>query len=348
MQPGTDGAAGDPSRILVINVCRIGDTLLATPVLRALAARYPRAAITCLGHPKRVELLRHLPFAGQVGGITKRTAPFRGWLPGRPFDLALVHGFDMALVRYALRVSRRVVAFEQKDPGLNARLEPAVPYPDIHSLHAVDLHLRLSEAAGAPAAGRSLAYRVTDGERAQARAHLRESIRPWSRPLVGFVVESFATKPYRDWPIEHFAGLARELAARHPQARFVLFGGAVAEARRRVLAEAVGERLVSFAGKLGLRESAARIAELDLYVGVDTGPTHLAGALGVPMVALYHGLHPAWQLAPLDHPALACVQQERPLEGDPRLHGMGSIPVERVLRFALELLARSPRRAEDE
>lgn len=348
MQPSANVAARDPSRILIINVCRIGDTLLATPVLRALAARYPQAAITCLGHPKRVELLRHLPFVAHVGGITKRTAPFRGWLSVKPFDLALVHGFDMALVRYALRVSRRVVAFGQKDPALNERLEPAVPYPDIHQLHAVDLHLKLSEAAGVQAAGRSLAYRVTASERAQARAHLRESIRPWGRPLIGFVVESFATKSYRDWPIGHFAGLARELAARHPQARFVLFGGAVEEAKHHVLAAAVGGRLVSFAGMLGLRESAARIAELDLYVGVDTGPTHIAGALGVPMVALYHCLHPAWQLAPLDHPALACVQQARPLEGDPRQHGMESISVEHVLGFALALLARSPRCSEGE
>jgi len=50
------------------------------------------------------------------------------------------------------------------------------------------------------------------------------------------------------------------------------------------------------------------LAGLDLYVGVDTGPTHLAGALGIPMVALYHCRHRGSLLAPLDHPALTVIE----------------------------------------
>ena len=49
-----------PRSILVVNVCRIGDTLLATPALRALARAWPEAQITVLGHPKRVEMLENL------------------------------------------------------------------------------------------------------------------------------------------------------------------------------------------------------------------------------------------------------------------------------------------------
>jgi hypothetical protein len=44
--------------------------------------------------------------------------------------------------------------------------------------------------------------------------------------------------------------------------------------------------------------------QLDLYVGVDTGPTHIMGALHRPMVALYHGYSPSRLLAPLEHPSL--------------------------------------------
>jgi heptosyltransferase-3 len=103
----------EPRRILVICVARIGDTLLTTPALRALAARWPGAAITFLGHPKRVEVMQHLPFLAAVGPISKHRAAWRGWLSRRHFDLALVYGFDRALVSYALRVARDVVAFRQ-------------------------------------------------------------------------------------------------------------------------------------------------------------------------------------------------------------------------------------------
>src|SRR2546428_10715241 len=113
-------SAGGPS-FLFINVARIGDTLLATPAMRAIATAYPGCRITALAHPKRAEVLRGLPFVARVGGITKNTAPWRGRL-GRPrYDYALVYGFDEALVAYALRVAGLVVAFRQRDQGLNRR-----------------------------------------------------------------------------------------------------------------------------------------------------------------------------------------------------------------------------------
>src|SRR5262245_15493491 len=92
-----------PGRILLINVSRIGDTLLTTPALRSLAAAWPRATITALGHPARHEVLAHLPFVARAGAITKNTARLRGWLGSSSYDLALVYGFDEPLVAYALR-----------------------------------------------------------------------------------------------------------------------------------------------------------------------------------------------------------------------------------------------------
>ena len=87
-----------PASILFIVVSRIGDTLFATPAIRAVAAAYPGARITVLGHPKRAEVFEHLPFVYRVGSITKGRATWRGWLVGKSFDLAFVFGFDQALV----------------------------------------------------------------------------------------------------------------------------------------------------------------------------------------------------------------------------------------------------------
>ena len=111
------------------------------------------------------------------------------------------------------------------------------------------------------------------------------------------------------------------------------------------LQEAVGDRLVVAAGLLDLRRSAALIAQMDLYVGVDTGPTHIAGALGIPMVALYHCSYPGRNLVPLDHPA--CHMIEHPATGSPDAgteRSMAEIPVETVQRAVVDLLERRPRR----
>src|SRR5688572_7908400 len=124
----------EPKSILVINVSRIGDTLLVSPALKALAKKWPQAKITFLGHPKRVEIMEHLPFLYEVGGITKRSAIFKGWLPGKQYDLGIVYNYDEPLVSYAIRSAKKVIAFKQKTPKLNERLYKYVEHPKFQSM----------------------------------------------------------------------------------------------------------------------------------------------------------------------------------------------------------------------
>jgi len=324
----------DPRRILVVHVTRIGDTVMATPALRALAEHWPSAEITFLGHPRRAEVVEHLPYVRRVGTITKRRAVARGWLAGERWDLGVVFGFDEALVRYALRTCGRVVAFRQADERINARLYRAVEHPPHNALHGVDRLLLLPRALGVAPRSRALEYRVAPAEAdAAARRLAADGVGAGARPLVGFLIESFPTKPYRDWPAEHFASLARRILEGFPSAHFLLFGGALPEAKVAALRIALGSRLTTYAGKLELRETAALMSRLDLYVGVDTGPTHIAGGLRLPMVALYHCLHPGSLLAPPDHPGLAVV--EHPAHGAPACTertALSEISVDRVWR----------------
>ena len=66
--------------VLVINVARIGDTLMTTPVLRAIRAAYPEARVGCLAHPKRAAVLEGLEWVNSLGTITPKIARWRGLL----------------------------------------------------------------------------------------------------------------------------------------------------------------------------------------------------------------------------------------------------------------------------
>jgi heptosyltransferase-3 len=336
---GAFGAA--PESILVVNVCRIGDTLLATPALRALAQAWPGTRITALAHPKRVEVLEHLPGLAVAGGITKNSARFRGRLGGPQHDLALVYGFDEPLVAYALRVARRVVAFEQRDAALNERLFRAVPVPRFQADHSVRLDLRLTDALGVPHAGYRLAYRVTESESAWAERRLR-AIRPAVRgPRVGLQVASFPTKAYRDWPAGYFVDLARRVHARWNGAHFLIFGGSGDRERAGWIARELGTGCTELAGTLSLRQTAALMSRTDLYVGVDTGPTHMMSCFDVPLIGLYHCYSPSRLIGALDHPCFYPVDHPR-ADGCSVETPMAEIAVETVFAAVERALREHP------
>ena len=338
------------ARVLVIIVARIGDTLLVTPALRALRAAIPQGRLTVLAHPKRMEVLQHLPFIDALEGITKTSAQTRGWIGKKSYDFALAYGRDAALVRYALRASDSVIAFPQHDKALNRQLahlvaEPSEPQHAV--LHRLSLLAPLGLASGdlrlaspdLAAKNLRLAYCVTDAECAEARAWLDTHV-PSGRPLIGLQIASFPTKAHRDWPVSSFQELIARILAARMQTHFLLLGDAAAAEKAAPLLAAFPQQATLAAGRLSLRQSAALMAELDLYIGVDTGPTHIAGALGIPMVALYHSAYPGRNLVPLQHPA--CIMLEHPATGTSGLStaSMADIPVADVVKAAMALLAR--------
>ena len=331
-----------PKAVLAIVVSRIGDTLLATPALRAIAGAWPDVKLTCLAHPKRAEVLRNLPFLHRVGVITKTRAPLMGRFSRRSYDLAFVYGNDRSLVEYALRVARRVVAFDQGDADLNRRLLHAVELPPHQQLHAVRYRLALLAPLGIAPQGFALSYQVATAENRWARHRLRAQLAAGARPLIGLQVASFPTKAYRDWPIEQFIELSRRIRTRHAGAHFLIFGGTLERDRTQRLHRQLRGCSTHYAGRLSLRETAALMNQLDLYIGVDTGPTHIMGALHRPMVALYHGYSPSSLLAPLEHPCLQVVDHPNAGPDCSPDESMAAISVDDVWMRVAEALERHP------
>lgn len=326
----------------MINVTRIGDTLLLTPALRAIARFWPGAELDVLGHHRRVEVLAGLPFLRRVGEISKDTAWCRGWL-GRftkPYDIAFVYGFDTTLVRYALRVSKHVVAFRQLDSDLNRQLGTAVQPPGFQSDHAVRQAFALPAAVGVKFDGGRLAYRVTAAERDWAAQQIAKDCPRDAKPLVGLQIASFPTKGYRDWPAEHFLALCRMICDRWPKAHFAIFGGSQERKRVELIKSGLASAATAYAGRLSLRQTGALMSRLDLYIGVDTGPTHLMSSFDIPMVGLYHGSSRSELIAPLEHPYLYAIDGPSADSGDSIKASMANISVELVFaRVCLALKA---------
>lgn len=290
-----------PKRILCIYVARFGDTLLMSVVLKALAKQYPDAKIDFLGHGKRIQVLQHLPFIRHLGAISKKSAKLKGWcakLMGRkPYDIAFVWGHDAELVDYAKRVSRHVVISSQCNQKRINQVDAVIDYPaDTLKIREEDDKpltqwlLDIPEKSlGFKATDHTSEYIVTPAERVLAKELLQSATRSQQLPvLIGLVVESHPSAPHRDWPLEKFTELTERLHQKYPEAWFVVISGGLAANKLKQLKAAAGDKLAEFGGRLSMRDSVAMMSLLNLYIGVDTGPTLFAAVLGIPSVTMFH------------------------------------------------------------
>jgi ADP-heptose:LPS heptosyltransferase len=278
-------------RIAVLRCNALGDYLMTTPALAALRARFPDAELTLLGaawherfltaRPGPVDRVRVLPrvdgLAGQPPG-----APAADALPAflaqereQRYDLAVqLHGGGATsnpLVS-ALGARRSIGLRAEGAPPLDA----TVPYRYYQA--EAERSLEVVRLAGAQGPAEYPLLAVSEAERAAAAALL-----PGDAPWVA--LHAGATDPRRRWPAARFAALADALTA--AGARPVLVGAAgEAEVSAAVVA-AAARPVTDLTGRTDLGVLAAALQRCAVVVANDSGPLHLARAVGSATVGLY-------------------------------------------------------------
>lgn len=316
-------------KILVIYSARFGDILMSTPTVRGIKEKWPEASITFMTHPNRTEVLENIDFIDKVLPISKTKAEFSGWFSGKIYDLAFVLNKTPAFIKYAFRVSNEVISFRTENENINSKLFYGVDYPKQHSKHSVDMRLHLLSKLGIEPSSKALAYSITEKESEWAKTFLKEKGISEHFPLLGIQASSFHTKAFRDWPIENFVALTNKLIKKFPNIHFILFGGPDDLEKVSKIHDSIKEYSTILAGKLSMRQSAAVMKEIDLYVGVDTGPTHIMGTMNKPMVVMYHSFASSALLCPLENKQFTAIDHPVSKHGEAGSN-MSDITVEEV------------------
>tara|TARA_B110000263_G_scaffold222456_1_gene211538 strand:+ start:2569 stop:3567 length:999 start_codon:yes stop_codon:yes gene_type:complete len=293
-------------KILVVIVSRIGDTLLTTPAIESISTYFKDSDITVLAHPKRYTVLQHLPFVHNVGFISKNTAIWKGRF-GKKYDLAFVYGYDKNLVLYALRISNRVIAFKQGNNKIDKRLYKSVEFPSSKNLHFVDIFLALPQAIAIHSDNKRLSLSLTKDDKLFAENILTEN-KLSNKLLIGIQAVSFPTKAYRDWPIECFLDLCKKIVDKNPNVHFLIYGGPAEKEKEKLdwLVNGLSGYATSFIG-MPLRETATVMSKTHLYIGVDTGPTHIMSTFNIPMIVLFHCKLKSEIYGALEHPCYFAI-----------------------------------------
>ncbi len=296
-------AGSPPLTVLVVVTRRIGDVLLATPVLRSVKDAWPHASVDVLvfsgtqgflmGNPDvhRVLTVPERPGFGEhlrfIAGLWRRYDLALSLLPGdRPTMYAWVAGKQRVGLHETDRKSR----------WKRALLDAWVPF-DNRETHTVRAHLALLAAIGVAPAANVLASWTREDERLVERLLSSLEDAPYA------VMHPFPKFRYKMWTEAGWIAVARALDERG--LRVVLTGGP--EAEERLYVDRIAKHMpdaLNLAGKLSIGGTALVVSKAAVYVGPDTAITHAAAALGVPTVALYGPTNPVkWGPWPAGHSA---------------------------------------------
>jgi ADP-heptose:LPS heptosyltransferase len=278
--------------IVVVKLWGIGNAALLLPLLGSLRRRYPAAKLTVVTLHANRQLFEEA--ADRV--LTVRMAPATAAL----FDLISVVArlrrldVDLALdceqfvrssqVMLYLAGARQILAFDTPGQRRAWLADVKVPYDD--SLHMSESFLALFRAAGI----HDREYRpggvVLDAAALERVDRWCAAAGAKERPLVLLHPGSGDNFPGRRWPARRFGLLARRVTDETGAVVVVTGSDAEAQLARQVV-EASERGVHDLSGKLTLAELVALIARAALYVSNDSGPVHLASALGVPVLGLY-------------------------------------------------------------
>lgn len=290
-----------PQRVLVVVTRRIGDVLLATPVLRSLKEAWPGAAVDVLVFEGTQGLLAGNPDVHRVLAVPERPRfgvhlKFAASL-ARRYDLALsLLPGDRPTLYSWIAGKRRVGLLEtdRKSRWKRALLHAWVPFDNLET-HTVRAHLSLLGAIGIAPQPQVSASWTPEDERQVAK------LLAGLEGVAYAVIHPYPKFRYKMWTEAGWIAVARWLADRG--LRIVLTGGPEADERQYV--ERVAEHMpgaLNCAGALSLAGTALVVSKAALYVGPDTAVTHAAAALGVPTVALYGPTNPVkWGPWPAGH-----------------------------------------------
>ncbi|MBM4286827.1 MAG: glycosyltransferase family 9 protein [Deltaproteobacteria bacterium] len=272
------------ARILVWHQGGLGDVLLAGPALQSLAGHYPQASLTLVGGTERLSLL-----AATLPVEAIWSAQSALWLdlfqdggPVSPQLQAALSGFDLA-----------VVFAPHQRPHFWHRLRVAgIPhgfwlpsFPGAARKSVPEVHREKMQRAGVHWAGAPFRLRVTGPDRQQAHTIRPEPV-PGTGPLVALAPGS--GHRLKNWSLDYYIKLAGWLEERHQAQVWWVVGPAEADLLSQ-LRRLVTHREVRLLENLPLPLLAAALARFHLFVGNDSGVTHLAAAVAHPRVVALFG-----------------------------------------------------------
>lgn len=283
-----------PQHIVVRMPNWLGDFVMATPILTDLRHHWPEAKITAMCQGSLGVVIQEDP---HINSLLNFKRP-KGWLTRKvgqeivlplkkgTYDLGilLTNSFSSAYWFWRGNVAHRI---GYATHGRSLLLNHPIPFPkNREQQHLVKTYKMLLEPLGIPLSNTSPQLYVTGQEKAIIRQKLVDSGIRDGDFILG-INPGAAYGSAKCWLPERFKQLSLKLLE-HPHLKIVFFGDpAGAPLVQEICKNLPSQRVIDWAGKTTLRELIASIQTCHLFLTNDSGPMHVASALGVPLIALF-------------------------------------------------------------
>ena len=268
----------------------VGDMVLLTPTLRALKVAYPQSHLALLIRPLVADLMATHPYVNEV--IIDTKGSIRSRLPSFWKSVSEIRqsGFDLAIVLHPTSFRNALIPFlagipERIGSNVSGRgillTQTCADRTDLHEVHR---YLRVLELIDIHEPNAKLEFWHTDADRDGARQILSAHSISSREQLIG--VNLGTTWRTKRWPLENFAEVIKQVQIRF-SARILLTGSIAEIPLGEALVRIAQVEAINLIGKTTLMQLGALIERCNFYLTCDSGPMHIAAAVGTPTIALF-------------------------------------------------------------
>ncbi len=284
----------DKKKILIINLGGIGDLLLSTPALRALKAQNPAAEINLLVFEPVKEYADGLGFIDEVFTLSAGKINFLKnlrvvlFLKNKKFDTAinmrtLGSKSGASKIKLLFKIIAPLKTIGRDTAGRGDFFDIKIPEPDIGEKFELEYDIETVKQLGVDVKDKTIKFRVDDQKRKEVNELLKEcGIGEDDR----IVAVHPGGKPSHRWPKENFAEVVKSIK-KNTQVKFVMVAGKDEKALGQYIIRQSGVDMSDFSGRLNIYQLGALLERVDVLVCNDSGPMHIAAAIGTYLVAIF-------------------------------------------------------------
>jgi heptosyltransferase-2 len=289
------------SRILIIQLYDIGDTILSTPFFRELRNNLPEAHITLLINSITRNMMELNPYVDEIiicdlfsrsnrrPNIFKLIVFAKRYLWKKNYDLAIILNWIISarlsiLAQLCVKPFRVIyhAYYLTRNKKLFYWLSQFMPQDLRFAEHEVEHNLKTLEYMRGEVKSDRVELWVNSEDQSFADELFSNAEIHQKHFIIAFCPGAYY--PSHRWPIENYVELAEWLLEKHHNLKILIFGGGGEEYLGEKIRERLKKNAINLIGKTSLRQSLAVLQKCHLYIGNDTGTMHLASAADLPVI----------------------------------------------------------------